>query len=101
MTSTNSPSVPPLYFGPENVQGCHKALYVTRLDVKVTTLRMFTSGFFTCFLGPHPWHMEVPRPGVKSELQLPAYPTATATQDPSCICDLHGGSWQRGRSLTH
>ena len=27
--------------------------------------------------------------GVKSELQLPAYSTATAMQDPSCICDLH------------
>ena len=41
------------------------------------------------FLGPHPWHMEVPRLGVESELHLPAYTTATATQDPSCICDLH------------
>ena len=38
--------------------------------------------------------MEVPRLGVKSELQLPAYTTATATQDPSCICDLHYNSWQ-------
>ena len=27
--------------------------------------------------------------GVDSELQLPAYITATATQDPSHICDLH------------
>ena len=25
------------------------------------------------FLGPHLQHMEVPRPGVESELQLPAY----------------------------
>ena len=25
-------------------------------------------------------HMEVPRPGVKSELQLPTYTTATAMQ---------------------
>ena len=32
--------------------------------------------------------MEVPRLGVKSELQLPAYPTAMATLDPSYICDL-------------
>ena len=29
------------------------------------------------FLGPNPWHMEVPRLGVKSELQLPAYAKAT------------------------
>ena len=28
------------------------------------------------FLGPHPRHMEVPRLGVESELQLPAYNTA-------------------------
>ena len=33
-----------------------------------------------CFvLGPHSWHMEVPRLGVKSEQQLPVYTTATAT----------------------
>ena len=44
--------------------------------------------FFFCFLGPHPRHMEVPRLGVESELQLPAYTTATATPDPSSICDL-------------
>ena len=38
---------------------------------------------FVCFvfLGPHLWHMEVPRVGVKLELQLPAYTTATATPD--------------------
>ena len=38
--------------------------------------------------------MEVPRLGVVLELQLPAYTTATATQDPSLICDLHCSSWQ-------
>ena len=32
------------------------------------------------FLGPHPWHMEVSRLGVKLELQQPAYATDTATQ---------------------
>ena len=30
--------------------------------------------------------------GAKSELQLPAYPTATATQDPSHAYDLHHSS---------
>ena len=39
------------------------------------------------FLSPHPWHMEVPRLGVQSE--LPAYARATATQDPSRICIHH------------
>ena len=40
-----------------------------------------TSFFFLSFvfLGPHPRHREVPRLGVQSELQLPAYTTATAT----------------------
>ena len=47
-----------------------------------------------CFLGPHLWHVEVPRPGVESELQLPAYPTATATWDLSSVCDPHHSSWQ-------
>ena len=44
------------------------------------------------FLGPHPQHMEVPRLGVESELQLLAYTTATATQDPSLLFDLHHNS---------
>ena len=39
--------------------------------------------------------MDVPRLGVGSELQLPAYTTATATRDPRCVCDLHGSSRQR------
>ena len=38
--------------------------------------------------------MEVPKLGVKSELQLPAYATATAMQDPSRVCDLHHSSQQ-------
>ena len=41
------------------------------------------------------WHMEVPGLGVKSELKLPAYGRATATWDPSHICDLHHRLWQR------
>ena len=50
---------------------------------------------FLVFLEPHSQHMEVPRIGVKSELQLPAYTTARATPDPSLICDLHHSSRQR------
>ena len=38
--------------------------------------------------------MEVVRPGVQSQLWLPAYITATATSDESSICDLHHSSWQ-------
>ena len=38
--------------------------------------------------------MEVPRLGVESEPEPPAYATATAMPDPSHICDLHHSSWQ-------
>ena len=38
--------------------------------------------------------MEVPRLAVESELQLPAYATATAKLDPSHVCDLHYSLWQ-------
>ena len=52
-------------------------------------LRSCLSGFcFVSLLGPHQWHMEVPRLGFESELQVPVYATATGTQDPSCVCDL-------------
>ena len=47
-----------------------------------------------CFLGLHPQHMEVPRVQVKSELQLSACTTATATLDLSRICNLHRSSQQ-------
>ena len=49
---------------------------------------------FLFFLGLHPQHMEVPRLGVESELQLPACATATATPDPSQVCYLHHGLQQ-------
>ena len=51
--------------------------------------------FLFFFLGLHVQHMEVPRIGVKSELQLLACNTATAAMDLSYICDLHHSSRQR------
>ena len=41
------------------------------------------------------WHMEVPRLGVQSELQLPADTTATAKLDLNCICHLWSSLQQR------
>ena len=58
------------------------------------TYKTFFSFFFFGFLGLQPWHMEVPRLGVKPELQLPTYTTATATQDLSHTCNLHHSSQQ-------
>ena len=46
------------------------------------------------FFRATPWHMEVPRLGVQSELQPPAYTRATAMPDPSHVCDLHPSSRQ-------
>ena len=45
-------------------------------------------------LGPHLWHMEVPRLGDELELQpqLLASTTAIATRDLSCIYHLHHSS---------
>ena len=44
-------------------------------------LSLFFFSFF--FLRPHLWHMEVPGLGFESELELPAYTTATAMQIPA------------------
>ena len=67
---------------------------------KVDTIRSIYSRysvnvwFLFCFffLGPHLWHMEVPRLGDELELQLLA--STTATPDASHICDLHHRSRQ-------
>ena len=49
------------------------------------TLKSFEIIIIFFFLGPHLWHMEVPRLGVELELQLLVYTTATATPNPSHI----------------
>ena len=53
---------------------------------------MFFPFFFYWFLGPHLQHMEVPRLGVKSELQLQACATATAIPALNHVCNLHHSS---------
>ena len=56
---------------------------------KSTTVQFFFFSFlFFVFLGSHLQHMEVPRLGTESELQLLAYTTNTAIPDPSHICNL-------------
>jgi len=40
------------------------------------------------FLRLHLWHLEIPRPRVKLELQLLAYATVTAMPDLRCLCNL-------------
>ena len=65
--------------------------HVWYLTVMIIFLYKWLINFF--FLGPYMRHMEVPRLGVESELQLLAYTTATAMLDPSFICDLDHSSW--------
>ena len=61
--------------------------------------------FFVCvclfvFLGLHPWHMEVPRLGVKSELQLPAYTTATQQRQIQATSVSYTTAHGNAKSLT-
>ena len=53
-----------------------------------------SSLYFFTFLWLYMQHMKVPRLGVKSELQLLAYTTATAIWDLSHVCDLPHSSWK-------
>ena len=64
------------------------------MDIDFVFLSFFYL-FIYCFLGPHAWHMEIPRLEVKLEVWLPAYAKATATWDPSHVCNLHHSSQQR------
>ena len=56
--------------------------------------------FFVVLLGLHSQHMEVARLGVKLELWLLAYTTATARPNLRYDCDLHHSSGQHA-SLIH
>ena len=74
-------------------------IYGLRVTIQQSTFWhffMFFSFLFLCFvlLGLHLRHKEVPRLGVELELQLPAHTRATATWDPSRVCNLHHSSWQ-------
>ena len=71
-----------------------KASLILFLISNLTQIYLFYKFILFFFLGLHLQHMEVSRPGVESELQLLAYATATAMQDPSSICNLHHSSWQ-------
>ena len=50
------------------------------LDIEVVKLEFFFFFFFLVFIGPQPQHMEVPRLGVESEVQLLAYTTSPKNQ---------------------
>ena len=68
---------------------------LAKTEPLVITNRIWPDYFVFVFAFQGLQHMEVPRLGFLSELQLPAYATATSTQDPSWVCDLHHSSRQR------
>ena len=56
---------------------------IRQQEARKATLELYYFVFiYFVFSGPHLQHMEAPRLGVELELQLLAYPTATATRDP-------------------
>ena len=67
------------------------AIIPLRSVVSISCLYFF---FFFFLLGLHLRHMEVPRVGIESELQPPAYTTATAMPDLSHVFNLHHSSQQ-------
>ena len=76
------------------------AFYLSNSDPSLMSQFIFILLFcLLSFGGLHLWNIEVPRLGVELELLLPAYATATATWDPSCICKLHHSS-QQGQILS-
>ena len=79
--------------GPHQTPGLPMPWSWTSQPLELWEISVFVFGF--CFLGSHLQHMEVPKLGVKSQLQLPAYTTATAMPDLSLVLDLHHCSQQR------
>ena len=64
--------------------GNHFTMYVGQIIILYIYLFIYLF-----ILGLHLKHMEVPRLGIESQMKMPAYATATATPDPSHICDLY------------
>ena len=77
------------------LQICWDLFYVPILAIFVNdVLKENVYSFFFFFLGLLLQHMQVPKLGIKSELQLLAYARATAMQDWSHICNLNHSSQQ-------
>ena len=68
--------------------------FVSLPDGKFFVLFCFALAFFGR-VGAYPGQYEAPRLRVELALRLPAYTTATATRDPSHVCNLHRSSGQR------
>ena len=112
LTSSNSSSVDPLGFLDRIKSYPSSGSFILSFSLWIMEARApffapllewfscFIMKYVFCFLELHLWHVEIPRLGVELELQLPAYATATATQDLSRVCELRHSS-RNARSLTH
>ena len=72
---------------PEPLQRQHQILNL--LLQKGNLLLVFSFALLWEFFWQHPWHMEVPRPGMKSDgisAETSTYATAAATPDPNPLC---------------
>ena len=86
--------------GPLSHLSCDSSHLKTEINFKIiVSYRDHYLEIFVCFfvlflsLGPHPWHIEVPRLGVESDLlQLLDY--TTAMQDWSCIWAAPASTWK-------
>ena len=78
---------------------CFHLMNLGKLEKKNEFL-LVVAILFVCFvlfvfLGLHPQHMEVPRWGVESELQLPAYTTTPEMHRILATFASYHSSWQR------
>ena len=64
------------------------------LPLNIYCVLTVSSSFFAFYSCTYGRCMEVPRLGAESDLQLPAYTTATAVQGSSRVCHLHHSSQQ-------
>ena len=71
-----------------------QVLYKKTVDCLSVYLSIYLFLSFV-FLGPYLQHVEVLWLRVESELQVPAYATATTKWEPSHVCDLYHSSRQR------
>ena len=87
-------------YGPQCPGGCSQSLLSGAEHQRFvgTSWKCRFLFMYLCFLGLHSRNMAVPKLGVKLELQLPTYPTATATQDLSHICDVYAAAHSNARS---
>ena len=87
------PSVREVSLGFFFMQGVFSSVF-SKTDFSLLPEKSLCHLFIFFFLWPHLQHMEIPRLGVRSELPVPAYTSAAAMWDLSCVFDLHHSSQQ-------